>query len=405
MTQITGDGVSAVNAKTGVITLVARDAGPPVVPAVTVKGADLFDSGGAETKGGTFVADAIKEINSQLERLNAFIALDALGDEASADAGRTSVWEALADAIQLVVGEVNGADGEQIFAAADYVTTAADDSDADAAAKEIINDVLDALSSAAKFMAAVAEDGALYGDSGLVTGNAAALKAVFGRVKSTTTVDFGSTRYTRFGVWNRTTSANAEAGPVAAPTGANGVFAYSPLEATAYSLNDPNFPGGGEATYEGTTIARSNTAGDNINTYYEGSITIGVTWASNVDTAANVGNITAQIENLRTSKGAAYMVGTGDDANAVATILFTAEDINVARSETDNTLSFGVTGSAVRLRHTDIRVTDVTGSSNLNGMFVGKVIDGPLGIIGSWTLGSVTDGDDLVGAFGADLMP
>ena len=185
------------------------------------------------------------------------------------------------------------------------------------------------------------------------TGGNGPLDAIFGRVKSTTTVDFGSTRYTRFGVWNRTTSANAGADAEAADPGPNGVFAYSPLEATAYSLNDPNFPGGGEATYEGT----------------------------------------------------AYMVETAGTANAVATILFTATDINVARSETDNTLSFDGNSTTVRLRHTDIRVTDVTGTASIDGMFVGKVIDGPLGIIGAWDLTGVTGGDDLVGAYGADLQP
>ncbi|MCY4668865.1 MAG: hypothetical protein OXC29_12880, partial [Rhodococcus sp.] len=61
MTRISGSGVSAVNAKTGVITLVARVAGPPVVPAVTVKGADLFETGGVVMSGDTFVATAIKK--------------------------------------------------------------------------------------------------------------------------------------------------------------------------------------------------------------------------------------------------------------------------------------------------------------------------------------------------------
>ena len=129
-----------VNAKTGVITIVPRNPlmGQPLESAaVTVKGADLFDSGGAVMDGDAFVASAIKEIESQLQRLNAFIALDELGttpaDETAPDAGRTAVWTALATAIGMVVGADNG---NQIFVATDYDVTDADDSDADAEAKK-----------------------------------------------------------------------------------------------------------------------------------------------------------------------------------------------------------------------------------------------------------------------------
>ena len=43
-------------------------------------------------------------------------------------------------------------------------------------------------------------------------------------------------------------------------------------------------------------------------------------------------------------------------------------------------------------------------TTTINGMFVGKVIDGPRGIIGSRTLTN-SNGDNLAGAYGADLMP
>ena len=58
------------------------------------------------------------------------------------------------------------------------------------------------------------------------------------------------------------------------------------------------------------------------------------------------------------------------------------------------------------LRHSNIRVPDAerTGDANIDGIFVGKAIDGPLGIIGAWDL-SNQDGDNLAGAYGADLQP
>ena len=395
MTAISGTGRSAVNAK-GVITLVAADntATPPVT-AITVKGADLFDSGGTTINGSNFVDEAEKEIMAQLERLNAFIALDGLGgNETVADAGRDSVWTALAAALDPIVGTGSGA---TVFGAAYPGTNADDDSQRDADAKDLIAKVLDALSTLVKFRAAVLADGTLAdGATRLIDGNPAAVKMVFDRVDSTTTVEYGSTAYTRFGAWNRVTAENAEATPTEPGTNGNGVFAYSPLAATAYSTTDPNFPGGGTASYEGSTIARGGT------TYYEGDIKIGVTWAANVDTATNVGIITASIENLRTDKGALFATDKGN----VDTIIFTDTDITVVRDDTgSNTLSFTDTGGGVRLRYTDIRLTDETGTGDIDGLFVGKVIDGPLGIIGGWSISAIDSGDALTAAYGADLMP
>ena len=89
------------------------------------------------------------------------------------------------------------------------------------------------------------------------------------------------------------------------------------------------------------------------------------------------------------------------------TILFTSDTINVSRAGADNTLSFNADSTSVRLRHADIRQTDVesTNGGSIDGLFVGKVIDGPQGIIGSWGLANIPDGDDLAGAYGADLAP
>ena len=47
---------------------------------------------------------------------------------------------------------------------------------------------------------------------------------------------------------------------------------------------------------------------------------------------------------------------------------------------------------------TDIRTPDVLQApASINGMFVGKVIDGPLGVIGSWGVTGPSGGDDLAG--------
>ena len=300
-----------------------------------------------------------------------------------------------ATVLDALVGSGNGA---QIFATGDYVTTNDDDNRADAEARETIARVLEALSSETRFRSAVREGGVLYGDSGLITGDDTAIDAVFSSVMSMATVKYGSTGYTRFGAWNRvaTTTATTPLSDSGLDP-ATGVFAYSPLASTAYGTHDPNFPAGVRATYEGTTIARGDDAG---NTYYRGNIMIGVTWAANLGDAANVGNIIATVTGLRNAEGELYMSGGND----VEGILFTAADINVARNPSTSVISFDSGNTATRLRYEDLRIADTDASATLGGMFVGKVIDGPLAVIGNWSLEN-SNGDNLVGAYGADLVP
>ena len=382
--QFVGDGpargVSDVNA-IGVITL---------APGLTVRGADLFESGGAIITGKGFVDEVVNDIQSELERLDAFIELDELGEETAADNGRTAVWDALATALDALVG---GGNGSQIFASGDYVTT----NDA-AAASEKIARVREALSSRTRFRSAVQEGGALYGHSGLITGDNAAIDAVFARAMFTATVKYGTTRYTRFGAWNRVGTTDATSAPSSSGLDpADGVFAYSPLSATAYTTYDPNFPAALTATYEGTTIARGDDAGS---TYYLGSIIINVTWAPNLTDAANVGNIGASITDLQNSGGALYMSG----GNGVESILFAAADINVARNTATGVLSFDSGTTASRLRYADPTIAAPDANATLGGIFVGKVIDGPLAAIGNWPLEN-SNGDNLAGAYGAELVP
>ena len=387
MTSLDGaaQGISAVSAA-GVITL---------APGLTANGADLFESGGTAIRGKGFVDAVVADIRGELKRLDAFIALDGLGEETVADNGRTAVWTALATALDALVGTGNGA---QVFSGGDYVTTGDDDTRADAGARKKIARVLEALSSRTRFRSAVREGGILYGTSGLITGDNAAVDAVFARVMSTATVRYGATAYTRFGVWNRVGTAEATTAPSDAGLDpANGVFAYSPLAATAYATFDPNFPAGVTATYAGTAIARGDDAG---NTCYRGRIMIDVTWAADLTDAANVGNVRASITALRNSRGALYMSGGND----VESIVFTAADINVARNADTRALSFDSGNTAARLRYKDPGAADTDAGATLGGMFVGKVTDGPLAVIGSWSLHN-SHGDNLTGAYGADLVP
>ena len=396
---VTAGIVSSVDAE-GMITLVST-------PEITVNGTDLYRDGGAVIKGKGLVEEATEAIRNLVDRLNAYIDLAELGEETIANTGREQVWDDLAGVIdRLLFGSGSGTAILDAAANVDTGNYPTDDGELDDdAAKAVINRLLDALSTSAKFTSAVAEGGVFFVDANDDDNNdnlnpdtgAVAADDVLDRVRSTVTVEFGSTAYTRFGVWNRVSTEVANVEP-AEPDNPNGLFAYSQLRASTYSPQDPNFPAGGEASYEGATIAR-----DESNNYYEGSITIDITWAANVGTgttSSNVGTVTALINNLR-SNGALYTNGTAN--GTVDTIIFTATDINVARNA-DNSLSFDSDGGGIRLRHSDIRVaSDGNTTGNIDGLFVGKSIDGPLGVLGSWSMEGDA-GEDLVGAYGADLL-
>ena len=150
---------------------------------LTVKGTDLYASGGTTINGRGFVDEVVNAIQRQINVLTALIDLEESGDEAAADAGRASVWARLAEALDALFGAGTGV---QVFSG-NYPTGIGGDEDDDAAADRIA-DVLDALSSKAKFKTATAEGGILYGTGGLLGG--AAFGDVFDRVMSTLTVEY-----------------------------------------------------------------------------------------------------------------------------------------------------------------------------------------------------------------------
>ena len=222
----------------------------------------------------------------------------------------------------------------------------------------------------------------------------------------------GATDYTRFGIWRVRRSASAlRTNP---DTGANeqwqvgedGEFAYSPLPATTYSAGDPTFPVGGTATYLGSTVAWAKRT--DIDTaqqvYLEGSIELTVMW-----TADRAGGLTAVISDLQDTDGDLLsVVGTGD----IAQLVFTGTTVTF---NDDNQLVFnGDTPVDVRAEflNRSINSQNFNGAGTLEGMFVGRTQDGPLGVIGRWTLddgginhqgAAAEQAWQFEGAFGADL--
>ena len=385
---------------------------------VEVPAADLYTDGDETVTGPNFVEAAKKAIETLSRKLDIFIALDDVDPDAvNTDAleGRQGVWDDVKAELEKVFGteyDHNGNPGDQDQAVlilsdseaesgttpdelTSYPLNDAKEGPNDVAAKQELDDILVALSSLEAFEEATAEAGIFYGETttaedqdGLLDGETA--QDVFNRVQYTLDVRYGNTDYTRFGAWIRTGSGRALDAPTH-NTGDTGHFAYSPLEQTKSTSDDLGYPSGAEATYAGKTIARDTSPADGPE-FYEGDIELQVSWD------ATIGNsgVIAILSDLRDADGALYEDTSGNDAGVVTMIVFEADGMNNSGA----VLAFNDTSPAVRLRYEGFGVPDSTGSGDISGKFVGESVDGPRGVVGSWSLGS-----NLSGVYGADIVP
>jgi hypothetical protein len=228
-----------------------------------------------------------------------------------------------------------------------------------------------------------------------------------------------------------------------------GAFAYSPLPATEYQdANDSTYPGGGSATYTGETVALQ-PDGDGA-VIYTGLIEVTATWhdmwrdaatdetpAEGAEpTAYNVGKVTALISDLETPEGDSLQYITiteaeieddpktrdvveagmelDEDGVDIQQIIFRDVDITTPVDDEKNTLSFNTSFDSEDVGEPMARIVTSVGANpmtviggrddgaagadeaaSLVGTFVGQDVDGPLGVIGRWTLmdsGAATQG-------------
>ena len=344
------------------------------------------------------------------------------------------------------------------------------DLDSEADAIDLINRALDALSSNAKLEAALDPDGTGifdHYDSGTADDPATDARENEADFRmydagdrrnevSTRTIAnlrgereykvfsaMGTTDYTRFGFWRResTTSARRNDGNVAnvirGPHGGPGTYAYSPLDSTNVgTLQNLSFPQGGSATYTGETIALQNTV------ILYGTAEVDVSWGTPTDVNAGttVGTMALTISGLQSAVGDPLSQGGSADVtvttaagNEIMDIVFPTMNIIVGgQGDFSNNMIVGTAGTADadgNIPYGEADVSDVryrralagadiaaTGTNSVKALFVGQGVDGPLGVIGTWTLtddtigrvapdGSHTDdlGVDIYGAFGAEV--
>ena len=253
----------------------------------------------------------------------------------------------------------------------------------------------------------------------------------------------GTTDYTRFGFWRResTTSARrndgVEANVIRGPHGGPGTYAYSPLDRTNVgTLQNLSFPAGGSATYTGETIALQNT------TILYGTAQVDVSWGTptDVNAATSVGTMSLTLSGLASSVGDPLSQGGSADVtvataagNEIMDIVFPGMSIIVGgQGDFANNMIVGAAGTADaegNIPYGEAAITggryrrataggdiDAAGTATAKALFVGQGVDGPLGVIGTWTLtdstvgrvapdGSHTDdlGMPIYGAFGVEV--
>ena len=259
----------------------------------------------------------------------------------------------------------------------------------------------------------------------------------------------GSTSYTRFGVWRRQSTQNSvRTGGVIRSHGGPGTFAYSPLDPTnAGTPTNTGFPQGGSATYTGETVALQNT------TWLTGTVRVDVTWVADagVDAdsdpstpetfAASLGTMSLTISDLASPTGDPLTYGgkpkatgpnlgtnptaTGNAGMEIADIVlgnFTIVAgaaggneghlvVGTATAGTGNaagtfTYSEVEQSSAGRLRFTALGMEDnttvpATTGTSAKALFVGQGVDGPLGVIGTYTIAT---GDEITPGVGDNAV-
>ena len=303
--------------------------------------------------------------------------------------------------------------------------------------------------------------------------NARTLGAFLGEREHKVVASLGTTDYGRFGVWYRVGAVSAQRSGntdsarnatgykgVKKGEGGPGAFAYSPLDATIVaSVANPPFPDGGSASYMGETVAIMD---EDVLT---GTARVDVSWASATDsdrldlvvsadgrsdTTSYAGSMTLTLGGLADSTGdpltfSSQTVNTDTtEGREIAEIVFSGMRIEVGLpggqsgrlivgDETEGaagTYTYGelrlTASNDVRYRLAAIGETDLPGVEGTNtvttgvgALFVGQGVDGPLGVIGTWTLDDdrvhrvrpptgagvrVEEGNiPIYGSFGADV--
>ncbi len=309
------------------------------------------------------------------------------------------------------------------------------------------------------FLDANGDDGELFDSAGgkrLIWNTSAS--AIFNQRQWQIKATVASTDYTRFGVWRIQHARNALRAKNWYHQEVE-AFLWSPLP-VATARTRAQLPAGGQATYEGKTVAylgemtaRNDDANKGLQAAYEGKVSVEVQWyevgesvpafasSTNARTAAVGGYVTTVLSDLRSVSNGDYLYHyTGRTADGVQEVRrLTFQKISFASGDGfkldrpdlknlvgDYAMDWGYAAGSrtVKIDYRDSGVDQGTQDHDNNGIgysfkFVGNSADGPLGVMGIYrfspkgtggfgtkavvTPGSAIQDLALEGAFGADL--
>ena len=339
--------------------------------------ADLFADGFDEVQGDLLMSVAERALERQVELLDVWTSLGLT--ESQLNVRRRSVWSS---ANRILYETVFGRNYRaRNLLGSSYPTG----SRRDTVARDRLVDAAAALGDEGLFEAAL-DRGGLFAAASPAVANSDRL---FDVPEHYLRVDYGSTNYGRFGVWAKRSATSALTGTRIT----SGAFAYSPVAETTYYSGDPAYPSSGTGYYVGSTVAVETTGNTRP---FKGRMDLTVRWGSRVSGAT----LTATVRDLATVLDDRPLVYNG---YAVDALVF--QGVRLTGSTLRGT-GFDTRSPDVRVRYLDAGRADArwSGSRAIAGKFVGEALDGPLGVIGTWSLSS-TRSSSLKGAFAADLAP
>ena len=379
--------------------------------------------------GPTHVGEAKRLIEAERNKLAVLVETDQLGGEGEAqqmiwqnvqEILLTRVFNADYDPTAMITEDGTTKSASHLpLAAADTfgnrlpekVYRAADDFDSDKVLGWI-DDILWALDSASNLESALDKDeNGLFvqhvNDAGkelaFVASDAAA--DIYKQAEIQVRGSFGMTDFTRFGVWRVRRYRNAirsTGGDDTANGGGNqwvngelDTFAYSPLDATTVrNRAAANFPAGGEATYEGSTVAYVGRFDQNAGlAAFQGDVAVNVKWngtGETDDTELILGSLTAVISNFEKADTGDRLLH-GDSREVVRELIFSTtggEGIPITTMGDDNQVVFDLASArlSVGYANRNVATQNVQAGIAIDGAFVGNSSDGPLGVLGRYSI-------------------
>jgi hypothetical protein len=339
---------------------------------------DLLESGSLSTTGKTFVEEAREEVAKLLGQVEKLVDINAgLDRDDRNDFTRNydSFWEKAEEAVEMIFGD-------------DQVTLDPLQKRAGKAVEdEVVEDfqtLLEALSTASAFEEALDEEGIFEQAQELLEEAGKDAAEVFEASMSQSTVFFGSTETTRYGVFAKQSRENAidDVEYVHGDEqGAIGAFSYGLV---ADTVRTSHLPDSGTASFTGGTTA---VTGHKEPRLYEGRFDMEVSFPTS--------RVTAQVSELEDSEGDPWQHQLRD----VETIYLPNATLDRnAHFDTDRPASVIYSGFAAR----PVSVPDTTFEGWLLG--AGRGEETATGAFGTWSLGDPEDatGNYLAASFGVE---